>query len=227
MSEPEPKPNEYHSEPGEDNGELREKKFSYVEPFAGIIFTIIATVVFLVFPEWITVVFIGGYVIPTFEEEVIRSLWIPIILWAILRVGVEVVYLVEKCYTKRLAKITVIANILAAICTIIIFIDPRIVYWEYIDWCHTYFANISVAFGNILAHPHIIIIVLMMVVLTIESVNVIRKARKSVDPLEKNPDDEDPGDKGAGEEGTGNEGAGEEGTGNEATGDNSTTEGQQ
>ena len=155
----------------------KDLKFSYFEPIAGIIISLAATIIFLIFPHIITVVFIGGQVIPTFDVEVIRSLWvmIPAIIWAVLRVGVETAYLVEHRYTKRLANISVIGNALAVICSCIIFIPYRIVYWEFIEWVHSYFASVSVWFGNILARPNLIILVLMIVVLLIESITVVRK----------------------------------------------------
>ena len=193
QTEPEKEVNDPQTEPEKDpheepEKEVKDQQFSYFDPIAGIIVALIATVVFLGFPGIITVVFIGGVVIPTFEEEVIRSLWIPIILWAVFRIGVDVAYIAEHSYTKRLAKISVIGHILTAICTIIIFIDPRIVHPEYVDWVNTYFASVSVEFGNILARPNLIILVLILVVLIIESITVIRKGYRAEDT-----DDEDAG----------------------------------
>jgi len=154
-------------------------KFSYFEPIAGIIFAIVAAVIFLGFPQIIAVVFVSGPLIPTFDAEVIRSLWIPIVLWAILRLFVEVFYLVERRYTKRLAIGTMIGNSLAFISTLIIFIPYRIVNVDYIDWIHTYFASIATEwFGEILARPNIVIIVIMLIGLILDSITVIRKGFK-------------------------------------------------
>gem|GEM_PF-2063122 len=164
-----------------DSPQSRERglKFSIFEPIFGIIISLVATIVFLGFPHIITVVLIGGPVIPTFYSEVIRSLWIPIVLWAIFRVGVDISYLYERRYTERLAKIAVIGNVLTAICTFIIFISPRIVNQDYINFIHDYFRNVSVWFGNILANPNLIILVLIMVILILESINVVRKGMKA------------------------------------------------
>ena len=163
-------------------------KFSYFEPIAGILFAVIATIIFLGFPQVISIVFIGARLIPTFDEVVIRSLWLPIIIWALLRIGIEVAYLVERSYTRRLATITVIGHILTAIVSIIIFISPRIVFWEYIDFVHTYFKDVAEWFGEILARPNLIILAIMLIVLVIESVTVIKKgekAKKNIDEAER------------------------------------------
>ena len=165
-------------------------KFSYFEPIAGILFAIIATVVFLGFPQIIAVVFVSGPLIPTFDSDVIRSLWIPIILWAVFRIAVEVFYLIERRYTKRLALITILGNLLAFICTLIIFIPYKIVNVDYINWIHTYFDNIAAWFGEILARPNIVIIVIMFIGLVLDAVTVVRKGIKSKAKEDKDADDD-------------------------------------
>ena len=167
----------------EEKKEIKNLKFSYFEPVAGIIFSVAAAVIFLGFPILIGVYFIGGHIIPTFIAEYFPdwSLWviIPGIIWTLLRIGVEIAYLAERRYTKRLAKISVIGNVLAAVCTFIIFVRPSIVNQDYVDWVHSYFANVSVWFGNLLANPHLIILFIIIVALILDSVNVIRKGNKA------------------------------------------------
>jgi len=178
-------------EENENQSRVKEKniKFSFFEPIAGIIFAITATVIFLGFPQIIAVVFVGGPLIPTFDTEVIRSLWIPIILWAVFRLVVEIFYIVEHRYTKRLAIITMTGNVLAFICTLVIFIPHRIVNVEYIEWIHTYFASIAAQwFGEILARPNLIIIAIMLIGLVLDSITVARKGFKK--KKDENEDDE-------------------------------------
>ena len=167
----------------EPEEEIKKLKFSYVEPFAGIFFALLCTIVFLVFPQIITVVFIGGYVIPTFDEEVIRTLWviIPGIIWGLLHIGKECFYLYERRYTQRLAIISIVAHVLAAICACIIFIPYKIVFWEYIDWVHDYWSPINSTFETILSYPNLIVLFIMLIVSLIESINLLRKASKSKD----------------------------------------------
>jgi len=166
---------------------IKKAKFSYFEPFKGIIFAVIVTVIFLAFPQIISFVFLDR-LIPTFYTEVVRSLWIPIIIWALLRIGVKVAYLIERSYTKRLAIITTIGNILAIICGFIIFISPRIVNQEYINFIHRYFEDLaawfSVILTGILDRPNLIILVLMIVILIVESLNVYRRSLKKEDEEE-------------------------------------------
>jgi len=159
-------------------------RFSYFEPFKGIIIAIVVTVLFLASPQIIAYVFVDR-LIPTFITSAVRSLWIPIILWALIRIGIEVAYIIERHYTKRLAMITVIGNVLATICGIIIFISPRIVNGEYIDFIHRYFEDMaawfSVPLTRILDRPNLIILVIMIVVFIVESINMIRRGNKTED----------------------------------------------
>jgi len=160
-----------------------EKKltFSYLEPVFGIIFAIVATVIFLIFSQIITVVIIDGPVIETFLKEEIQRWFvlIPAIIWALLRIGVEVAYLVERRYTRRLAKISLVGNALAVICTFLVLVSPRILNPDYVTLIHNGYDNVNASwFGNILANPNLIILVVILIVLVIESVNVVRRGYK-------------------------------------------------
>ena len=193
MSNSEPNMNDINSVPEKedvkDQKEIKEKKFSYFEPAKGITFAVVATVLFLGFPQVITYVFTNR-LIPMFDATVVRSLWLPIILWALFRIGIEVSYIIEKRYTKRLAIITIIGDVLAAICGFIIFLSPRIVWQEYIDFVHTYFEDMaawfSVPLTRILDRPNLIILGIMLLVFIIESINMVRRGRKAKEDEEEN-----------------------------------------
>ena len=203
-------PDEDNLENQEEKKDLTDKKFSVLEPIKGIAFAVIATVIFLGFPEVITYVFKGEtYVrfIPTFDADVIRSLWIPIILWCLFRIGIEVFGLIERRYTKRLATVTIIGNILATICGLIIFLIPRaashscgfmhskflIVNCEYYDFIHRNFNDMSEVFSKpitgILDKPNLIILFAMIFFFILESLLVLRKSKR-----DKNKDEDETGE---------------------------------
>lgn len=156
------------------------RKFSYFEPIVGIIIAILFVVLFLGFPQIMTVTFSGSLTddIPTWNETVLRSLWIPIVLWGIFRIAVDVAYLIERRYTKRLMVISLVGYVLTAVVTLITFVSARIVNVEYADFIRTFFADSAAWFGEILANPHIIIIVVMMLVLILETINVLIRSKK-------------------------------------------------
>jgi hypothetical protein len=192
-SQKEPK-DEIKDEMKEETPRVKEKdvKFSYFEPIAGILFAVVATVIFLGFPQIIAVVFVSGPLIPTFNADVIRSLWIPIILWALFRIAIEAFYFYEHRYTKRLAIVTMTGNVLALICTLVIFIPFRIVNPEYVDWIHTYFSSIgSEWFGEILARPNLVIIAIMLIGLILDSITVSIKGFKKKKEDEEEEEKED------------------------------------
>ena len=183
--------------PKQDKDEIKKKKikkrvkFSYFEPTVGIIIAVVFVVIFLVFPQIITYVFIGDRLIPTFDSAVIQTTLIIVfsILWALIRIGIEVSFFIERSYTKRLSLITIIGNILATICGIVIFINPRIVFWEYSDFVHKYFEDMaawfSVPLTRILDRPNLIILVIMIVVFIVESVNMVKNSDKTKSKKDK------------------------------------------
>jgi len=176
--------------PVQDKDKIKKKKtkkrvkFSYFEPTVGIIIAVVFVIIFLVFPQIITYVFIGDRLIPTFDAAVIQSTLIIVfsLLWALIRIGIQVSYFIERSFTKRLALITIIGNVLATICGIVIFISPRIVFWEYSDFVHKYFEDMaawfSVPLTGILDRPNLIILVIMIVVFIVESVNMVKNSNK-------------------------------------------------
>ena len=190
MSEPIHDAENAQEVPEEEPKKLKNQKFSYFGPITGIIFAIVAAIIFLGFPRIITVVVFGGVEIHTFDDAYIRKLWLPIILWALFRIAVEVAYIVEHRYTKRLAKLTTIGNVLAIICTIIIFVSPRIVNPEYVSFINTYYTSIAPWFGTILAQPHLIIIVIMAVVLILDTITVFRKGSKAKEEKDEENEEE-------------------------------------
>jgi len=176
MSNHENNSGDTNSKPEKD---LKEKRFSYSEPAKGIIFAVVATILFLGFPQVITYVFIGE-LIPIFNAAVVRSLWLPIILWALFRIGIEVFYIIERRYTKRLAIVTITGNVLATICGLIIFVSPRILWQGYVDFVHTNFQDMAAWFTapltRILDRPNLIILFVMILVFVIESINIARRS---------------------------------------------------
>ena len=186
MSDTNPTP-ENTQTPEENNKPAiqHKRKFSFFEPIAGIILAIVATVVFFFFPQIISVVFVNGPLIPTFVDFIINGLWFPIFAWAILRIGVEVFYLIERRYTKRLAVVTVIGNVLAFICTLFIFVPYRVVNLHYVEWIYSYFSGGAAWFGEILARPNLIIIIIMLIGLLLDSFTVIRKGRREMEREEE------------------------------------------
>jgi uncharacterized membrane protein len=108
------------------------------------------------------------------------------------RIGVEIVYLIERRYSKRLALISLLGHLIAAICTIIIFVSPRIVYWEYIVWVDALFASVDAAtwFETLLRNPHLVVLFILSLIYIIESITVIIRGNKAQKGTDKEKADE-------------------------------------
>jgi hypothetical protein len=122
------------------------------EPILGMVLSIFAVVVLLGFPNIIAVRFDDVGWIYVFAAPVIRGLWIPIVLWAIIGIAKETVKLIEGQYTKRLAIVTLIANLFIMISAMVIFLNASIVDSDFIhQFSKTFFESITnVSSGKIL-----------------------------------------------------------------------------
>jgi len=170
--------------PEEEKKAVAVKKFPYFEPFAGIFIAIVCTVVFLWFTDLITIAFYvePPILIPAFLRIEIQALWLPIILWGLVRIAGNIAYLIEKVYTQRLAIISLVANALTVIITSVILARNYIVNPEYADYMIRLFEpSVAPWFGVMLANPHIIIIVIVSLVMVLDSITVVRKRNKVIE----------------------------------------------
>lgn len=153
------------------------------DPILGIVFSILVVVVFLGFPYILGGAWIGdGTYIPMFDTDIIRSLWLPIILWMVFRIAVEVAYLVEKRYKPRLTVIAVTLNIATAICAFIVLWGDRLINSEFLYYMEE-FADSAIA--NLISFIPMGLLLVFMALLLIETITVIYKGVKSKQPETK------------------------------------------
>ncbi|MCL2593876.1 MAG: hypothetical protein FWD82_11040 [Defluviitaleaceae bacterium] len=156
------------------------QKISPLGPIFGIAFIISTTALFFGFPQIIQFRFNNGW-IPVFNTEIIRGLWLPILLWTIVEIVAEVMKLIEGRYTIRLAVVTVVTGILQAVFAIIIFGTSNIVNPElanHIGNLGIDFAPITWVFDNIVMQPNLTLIVIMLAVIFFETLDVLVKVFK-------------------------------------------------
>ena len=124
------------------------------EPVINCLWHIAAAVLILGFPY-----IIGAYLestgwIPAFDETVIRSMWYFVILWMAFGIARELVKLIERRYSKKLAVVTVIANTLTGISVALFFANSRIMNPVFVDKVGTIVKGVGVeelsrALGNL------------------------------------------------------------------------------
>jgi len=156
-------------------------KISPFWPIFGIVLSISLTALFLGFPQ-----IIGASInfnwIPAFDTQIVRGLWLPILLWAILEIGVEIVKLIEGRYTMRLAVVAVISGILSAVCAVAIFGNNEIMNLQFfvqMEHYHMYFEALGGLFDNIIMRPNLVIMCIMLAIIFFETLDVVVKAFQS------------------------------------------------
>ena len=96
------------------------------EPVIGMAWSVLAAVVFLGFPQVAGAWLEGAGWIPVFDTQVLRSFWLPIVLWAVLGIAKEIVKLIDGSYTPRVAIVTTGANLLIAAGAVMVFRQSQI-----------------------------------------------------------------------------------------------------
>jgi len=156
-------------------------KVSPWNPIVGIAFSISTTVLFLGFPQVIGMISASTDFnwIQVFDTGVIRSMWLPIILWTVLEIGAEIVKLVEGQYTIRLAAVTIVANIIGVLCAITVFGNNEILNPEFLNSVgRSHYINFE-AVGWIFNNMNLILMIVVLFVLLFETLDVVVKAFQS------------------------------------------------
>ncbi|MDR0283811.1 MAG: hypothetical protein LBI33_02835 [Propionibacteriaceae bacterium] len=146
-------------------------------PVINMVWWILLVVLFLGVPQ-----VIGGWTpgagwVPVFSVSHLRSLWLPVILWAVLGIAKDVVQLVEEQYTPRLAILTVVANILVAGCTAVVFLPPAIINPDFVAHLDDF---VTGAGGRVIwpwgEHLNLVVFGIIGIVLVIETAATIIRA---------------------------------------------------
>lgn len=159
--------------------EIPEEKhtISPIWPFVGIIVSITLTALFLGFPQIAGILFEGEW-IPALNIGVVRGMWFPIIAWAVFEIIVELVKMVEGRYTMRLAGVSVICGILCAVCAVAVFgrvdiVSPDFLYAVESMATNPIFDGIPDFVPTVISRPQNIILSVMLVVIAIETIDIV------------------------------------------------------
>ena len=147
------------------------------EPIIGILWSIAFAVFFLAFPVAAGVWTDGEGWLPIFNVGIIRGFWPLIVLWAVLGIVKESVKLIEGRFSKRLAIVTIPANVIILVSTAVVFLNNAIINPEFVR-------NIGGLFtggGNeiiitVITNFNVCFFCVVCFALLIESVTVIVKA---------------------------------------------------
>jgi len=152
-------------------------------PIFGIIFAVASAVVFLGFPQ-IFSLRIDGEWISAFNISAIRALWLPIMLFAALEICSNLMQLIERRYTIRLAAVTLIVGLLQIILAVVIFRDNAIVNPDFVNRISYVFADtdsraVEILRDNVVTSPNTVMMVVMIGIVFFEVLDVVVKTFQS------------------------------------------------
>jgi hypothetical protein len=147
------------------------------EPIFGMIMCVIVAVLFLGVPQSIGGMF-NDIWIPMFDTAVLRSLWLPIIAWVIFGIIAEVVTIMEGRYTKRLAFVSVVINLLIVGCAATVFLQDSVMNPEFVQNTSAILNYEAGWLVPWLSNSNTIIFAIICIIAIAESVSITAKAWK-------------------------------------------------
>jgi len=150
------------------------KKISIDGPIFGITFSLVTTALLLLFPQ-----ILGFYIdyerITIFNIYVLRSLWLPIIIWTVLEISFEIFALIEGRHSKRLAMFSLATCVASLACGIIIFGSANIFSPEFlalIEYWSTYASDNPIN-NFIFVNPNFTILIPYFIIIAIETIYTV------------------------------------------------------
>ena len=151
------------------------------DPFVSIMWYIAAATLLLGFPK-----LIGGYSeasgwIPAFDEAFIRSAWYLVIIWTASGVVRETVKLTERRYSKKLAIVTLAANLISGLSAAVFFADSRLMNPAFVANVGSMLEGEDAAWiGMVLGYANVMILAAILFALSVETVVTAYRAFKYV-----------------------------------------------
>jgi len=149
------------------------------EPIVAMIMAIFGAALFLVFPQVLGVSLKDAGWTPVFSIPVLRSFWFPIVLVMFLGIAKETVKLIEGRFTKRLAAVTIAANILMLICAAVVWLNGKIMNPDFVLHIGNFFTGVGgkVPLG-LLTNLNLLILCFIFFALILEIISTLIILRK-------------------------------------------------
>jgi hypothetical protein len=150
-------------------------KIPLYKPICNIISIIFIGWVLLKCPWIVGALFDKTAWIPAFSADVIFSMWGIIALWVAVQITREVICIVDRSYTRRMAVVTAVCNAIVAVLTGILFLNGELMNADFV----TKIRDVEYV-GGTLANLNMIVWLIIVLVLIIGAIRSVVKARKNV-----------------------------------------------
>ena len=159
----------------------KRNRISKADAIAGIIFSVIFTIVFLVCPQILCIAFVKNGVDvyePLFNLEYIRQTWYLILAFGILGVAKDSVRLIDGSYTKRVMLTTMITNIIDGALTTIWLLNDKVMNQDFFDGIEHLFGKDAEVISQVFIHFNMVFLAIIIFALTIDCIETVVKTVK-------------------------------------------------
>lgn len=148
---------------------VKQAQIKIHDPIINILWHIAAAVLLLGFPNLIGAYADGTGWIPAFDANYIRTFGYLVLLWMAFGIAREIFKLIERRYSKKLALVTIVANVLTGITAMLFFSSSRIMNPEFVTKVGFMIEGIGVEeIGKVLANVNLLILVIMVFALILD-----------------------------------------------------------
>lgn len=156
---------------------LKQEIISKWEPMTGIAFSVVFFLVFLIAPQIFCAV-IDGVFVPVFSTARVKEVWYLIFAFAVLGITREGFKLYEKRYSKKLAVVTVVTNILTALLSVVFLLDNKIMNPKFVPAVSAVFEGQEPFITAMLGKINLLLLVIILFALTLDTTLTVIKGMK-------------------------------------------------
>ena len=153
------------------------KRIPLTGPLSEIMVSLIFTVLFLGVPQVFSAP-IGGEWIRIFDIDVLRGLWLPIIVWTTAEIATEIFKIIEGRYTLRVAIVGTLGGIVSAVCAFMVFAGESVVNPVFINRVTDSPVGGIEHLESIATRPNVVMLAVMLIIIFIEVMDVVMNALK-------------------------------------------------
>lgn len=156
-------------------------RISKADAIAGIIFSVIFTLVFLVCPQIICIAFVKngvGVYEPLFNLEYIRQTWYLILAFGVFGVTKNSMRLIDGSYTQRVMFVTIVTNIIDGALTIVWLSNDKIMNPRFFDGIEQLFGETIEVIPQVFRQFNKVFLAIIIFALAIDCIETAVKAVK-------------------------------------------------
>ena len=138
------------------------------EPIIDIFLQIATAVLFLGFPYVIGIYTQSTGWVSAFDQDYIRQMWYLVIIWVAIGISAEIFTLTERRYSKKMALVAIIANVLSGVSVTLLLANSKIMNPDFAKVAGSIFIVDGEEFGHLFPSVNLILLAIILFALLLD-----------------------------------------------------------